>query len=39
VSDLATKIKEKGIKDKKIKKNQYQVEYEVRKKKIIFNLT
>ena len=31
VSELANKIKEKGVKDKKIKKNIYQVEYEVRK--------
>ena len=30
VSELANKIKEKGVKDKKIKKNIYQVEYEVR---------
>ena len=31
VSELANKIKEKGVKDKKIKKNIYQVEYEVRR--------
>jgi hypothetical protein len=30
---LANKIKEKGSKDKKIKKNIYQVEYEVIKHK------
>ena len=30
VSELANKIKERGVKDKKTKKNVYQMEYEVR---------
>ena len=30
VSELANKIKERGIKDKKTKKNAYQMEYSVR---------
>ena len=30
VSELANKIKERGVKDKKSKKNVYQMEYEVR---------
>ena len=29
VSELANKIKERGVKDKKTKKNTYQMEYEV----------
>ena len=30
VSELANKIKERGVKDKKTKKNVYQMEFEVR---------
>ena len=30
VSELANKIKERGVKDKKTKKNAYQMEYSVR---------
>ena len=33
VSELANKIKERGIKDQKTKKNVYQMEYQVRNRK------